>query len=232
VASLESSIDRLYQGPLDEFVAARTALAKTLSGDDAKRVKALAKPAAAAWAVNQLYWHARGVYDRLIKSGGALRAAQVAALAGRKADVRGAAEAHRKVLSESVREALRLASAAGVNPNQDAVTQTFEALSLAASATETAGRLTKPLQPAGFEALAGVAIKDPGPKETSGEKARQDKKAVEAAAAERERQEEIKTAQAALEQARRAEARARSEWESRKHDLEQAERTLASLEKT
>ena len=229
--SLESGIDRLYQGPLGEFVAARTALAKTLGGDEAKRVKALTKPAAAAWAVNQLYWHARGVYDRLIKSGGALRSAQVAALAGRKADVRGTAEAHRKALSESVREALRLASAAGVNPNQDALTQTFEALSFAASPPETAGRLTKPLQPAGFEALAGVTVKEPAG-ETPREKATQEKKAAEAAAAERERQDEIKAARAALEQARRAEARARSEWENRKHDLEQAERTLASLEKT
>src|SRR6185503_2684646 len=88
--SLDSSIDRLYQEPLEGFVAARTALAKTLTGAEAKRVKALQKPTTVPWAVNQLYWHARPVYDRLIKSGGAVRAAQIAALGGRAADVRGA----------------------------------------------------------------------------------------------------------------------------------------------
>ena len=112
MSSLESSIDRLYQGPLAEFVSARTALAKTLAktpggSDDAKRVKALQKPAAVAWAVNQVYWHARPVYDRLIKSGAALRTAQIAALGGRAADLRGAADVHRKALAAAVKEAQR-----------------------------------------------------------------------------------------------------------------------------
>ena len=162
--SLESNIDRLYQGPLAEFVSARTALAKALGEDDAaKRVKALQKPAAVAWAVNQVYWHARAVYDRLIKSGGALRAAQISALGGRAADLRGAADAHRKALAAAVTEAQRLAAAAGVNPNQDALMQTLEALSLATKAGEPAGRLTQPIQPAGFEALAGIALRDTAP---------------------------------------------------------------------
>ena len=33
VSALESKIDDLYRGPLSEFVSARNALAKTLSGD-------------------------------------------------------------------------------------------------------------------------------------------------------------------------------------------------------
>jgi hypothetical protein len=253
VSSLESRIDRLYQGPLAEFVSARTALAQTLAktsggSDDAKRVKALPKPAAVAWAVNQVYWHARPAYDRLIKSGAALRTAQIAALGGRAADLRGAADVHRKALAAAVKEAQRLAASAGVNPNPDALTQTLEALSLATKAGEAAGRLTQPVQPAGFEALAGVAVRDTPPaalhavsarrqadprarereqKENEKEKAR----AEAAAEAERQRQAEIKTAQAAVAQAQRDEAEARSEWESRKRDLEAAERTLFRLQK-
>ena len=50
MSSLESKIDGLYQGPLESFVAARTALAKTLTGDEARRVKQLHKPTATAWA--------------------------------------------------------------------------------------------------------------------------------------------------------------------------------------
>src|SRR5260370_40134592 len=96
--SLESSIDSLYQGPLDAFVAARAALAKTLAGADAKHVKGLQKPTVVPWAINQVYWHARPVYDRLLKSGGVFRSAQIAALGGRSADVRGAADAHRKAI--------------------------------------------------------------------------------------------------------------------------------------
>ena len=246
--SLESSIDQLYQGPLAEFVSARTALAKTvaktLSGDEAKRVKALQKPAAVAWAVNQVYWHARPVYDRLIKSGAALRTAQISALGGRAADLRGAAEAHGKALAAAVKEAQRLAASAGVNPNPDALTRTLEALSVATKAEEAAGRLTQPIQPAGFEALAGVSVRETAPaalRAVSGkqkadprapERERKEKEKAEAAAeAERQRQAEIKTAQAALAQAQRDEAAARSEWENRKRDREAAERTLFRLQK-
>jgi hypothetical protein len=205
VSSLESSIDRLYQGPLAEFVSARTALAKTLAktpggSDDAKRVKALQKPAAVAWAVNQVYWHARPFYDRLIKSGAALRTAQISALGGRAADLRGAADVHRKALAAAVKEAQGLASSAGVNPNPDSLTQTLEALSLARRQTDPRAR-------------------------------EREQKEKENEAAERQRQAEIKTAQAAVAQAQRDEAKARSEWETRKRDLEAAERTLFRLQK-
>ena len=100
-----SKIDDLYRAPLNEFTGARNALAKTLSGDDAKRVRALAKPTLVPWAVNQVYWHARAAFDRLMKSGERLRKAQIAALEGRSADVRAASEAHRHAIAEAVGEA-------------------------------------------------------------------------------------------------------------------------------
>ena len=247
MASLESSIDRLYQVPLGEFVAARTALAKALGGADAKLVKGLQKPTAVPWAVNQVYWHARPVYDRLVKSGGALRSAQIAALGGRSADVPGAAGAHRTAIAGAVKEALRLAASGGVQPNADALSQTFEALSLAMTQTEPAGRLSKSLRPAGFEALAGVTVKVPahvrsklqavperkifttGTPATSFSDEVRAREREEAAVAERHRNEEIKKAEGALARAQAGEADARAEWERRKRDLDAAGQALARL---
>ena len=245
--SLESSIDHLYQGPLDGFVAARTALAKTLSGGDAQRVKRLEKPTAVPWAINQVYWHARPVYDRLLKSGAAFRSAQIAALGGRSSDVRSAADTHRKAIASAVADAVRLAASGGVHPNPDALAQTFEALSLAVTPAETAGRLTKPLKPAGFEALAGVTVKTPAnirlapqaalkrassapsahSTQLSDEARTRQRKKEEAA--ERLRNVEMKKAHAALVRAQAAEAGARAEWERRKRDADAAEQALARL---
>ena len=50
---------QLYQQPLSAFTAARNALAKTLSGAEAHRIKRLAKPTVVPWTINQLYWRAR-----------------------------------------------------------------------------------------------------------------------------------------------------------------------------
>jgi hypothetical protein len=243
--SLESSIDQLYREPLSGFVAARTALAKTLKGDDAQRVKRLEKPTVVPWAVNQLYWHARPVYDRLLKTGAAVRAAQIAALGGRSNNVRGTSEAHRKAIADAVAEAVRLAAAEGANPGPDTLSQTLEVLSLAATPPESPGRLTKPLQPSGFEALAGVIVKAPAHAAARPEPAAEKKplagkspapRLVEDArarerkeAAERQKKEEIKKAEAALARAQSAEAAARDEWERRKRELEAAEKALKSI---
>jgi hypothetical protein len=249
MASVDADIDELYRGSLEAFVRARTALARTLSGDQARRVRALQKPAAVAWAVNQVFWHAKPVYDRLLKSGGALRSAQISALGGRTADLRGAGDAHRKAISAAVREALRMASGAGVNPNHDVLTRTFEALSLATRQDDPPGRLTKAVEPAGFEALAGITVKEPPPGPTgpspspgktgvskhSGDDDRARRKEREAREAReeeaRQRQAEIKKAQGAVAKAQEEEAAARAEWQRRRRDLDAAEQTLARLEK-
>jgi hypothetical protein len=162
VSALDAKIDDLYKLPLVEFTSARNALAKSLSKDEAKIVKALEKPAVVPWAVNQVYWRARSTYDRLMKSGEKLRAAQIAALEGRAADVRAATEAHRRAIGEAVSEAERVAAASGAKPGLDALARTFESLSLATSAPEAPGRLTEAMQPAGFEALLGITPSDVG----------------------------------------------------------------------
>ncbi len=212
--ALDAKIDDLYRGPLSEFVASRTALAKSLTGDEAKRVKALPKPTVVPWAVNQVYWRARSVYDRVVKSAEALRQAQVAALGGKKTDIRAATDAHRKAVADAVQQAERIAAAEGVHPAADALMRTFEALSPSSGTGEPPGRLTKPLQPAGFEALAGIKVAPQIVRRVDAKRQQEEERRLTAAdvkkaEAERKKHEaEVKKAEAALERARRKMAEA------------------------
>jgi hypothetical protein len=247
VPPLDSKIDDLYKGPLTEFVARRTALAKTLTGDEARRVKGLQKPTVVPWAVNQVYWHARPVYERLATSGEKLREAQIAALKGKGSDVRRATEAHRKSMADAVAEALDLASAAGAHPSPDELTKTLEAVSLARELPEPPGRLTRLLQPAGFEALAGVPVKavhratpvprpTPAPKlvakpeSTTPAREAADRRRKEAEA--RDKKKAVERGERAVARAKADEARARAAWERTKQALATAELALRALERT
>ena len=96
--------DRLYAEPLSGFTPARDAAARAAStGEDADkalatRIKSLRKPSVAAWAVNQVYWQQRDVYDRLMEAAGDLRAAHAAVLSGKRADVRESGKAHEEAI--------------------------------------------------------------------------------------------------------------------------------------
>ena len=244
MGALDSQIDALYQKPLDEFTAARNALAKTLKGADAAQVKKLPKPTVVPWAVNQLYWRARPVFDRLRAAGERLRDTQIAALKGRNADIRAAGEAQRKAIADAVQQATTLAGESGSHPGADELTRTLEALSLASELPEPPGRLTRPLQPAGFEALAGVPIQAkpvekarPG-KEGPGKAGRPGEGGQADRARERERLEAKRRAQATLHQAeaaldrsKAAEAQARAAWQRAKEQVEAAERSVAEARK-
>jgi hypothetical protein len=177
VSDLEARIDALYQGPLGEFTTARNALVRTLTGTAADRVKRLTKPVPVAWIVNQIAWHARSVYDRLLAAGAALRRVQIAAIerpgpADRAADTRRderqrAVTAHAKAVADAVHQGLRLASAAGVRPPVDVLTRMLEAISLAPEHPDFRGRLTDTVAPTGFGVFAGV-VAPAGPDEPEG----------------------------------------------------------------
>jgi len=203
----DQRIDDLYRGPLGEFTAARNALVKTQRGADASRLRKLAKPTVVAWAVNQVYWNARKVFEQLMKSGERVRKAQIAALEGKSTDVRAAGEAHRRAIADAVKEAERLAAAAGSKPAPDALMRTFEALSLAAQPPDAPGRLTKELRPAGFEALTGVTpVARSAPEPTAKDRRREREEAAAAkrlAAEEKQREAAIKKAEAAVERAKK-----------------------------
>ena len=127
-SSPDDLIDQLYQLPLDEFTAARNALAKS-SGQAS--LKALEKPTLAAWAVNQLYWHQRATYDELIKTSTQVRLAYRQSLEGHEADVRAAdvfhAEAMRRA-KEAVRRLLQEAGGSATEIVMTGVAETLDAL--------------------------------------------------------------------------------------------------------
>lgn len=156
--ALDDQIDALYALPPGEFTAARNALAKSLKGQEgAATVKALAKPSVLAWAVNQLYWRDRAVFDRLLAAGRALRASQIARLEGRGREADAAAAAHRTALTTATTAAQTHAADAGLNAPADSLGRMLEALSLAAELPARPGRFVDVVQPAGFEALLGLA---------------------------------------------------------------------------
>lgn len=156
----DAGIDALYQGDLAAFVAARNALAKTLKRPD---LKTLEKPTAPAWAVNQLFWRDRAVFDRLVEASEALRAAHRDALSGQPADLRTSESAHRAALREALVAAQRRLTGAGhaASPaTVDAIRRTLEAL----PHPDAKGRLVQPLSPAGLEALAGLTVAPAAPR--------------------------------------------------------------------
>jgi len=222
VGDRDKQVDELYQLAPDEFTAARNALAKRLTGEAARDVKALRKPNAVAWAVNQLYWKARPAWDALMKAGQALRAAQIAALKGKKSDVREPTAKHRKALADAITRAQQVASKTNVNPNHDQLARMLEALSLMPEPPEEAGRFVDIVQPSGFSALAGVKPAPPPPP-SSREVAKQQK----------EKQDEklLRQAEARLEKATDALAEARDTADVAKRALNRAEADLADAER-
>ncbi|MBP1636144.1 MAG: hypothetical protein H6Q10_2718 [Acidobacteria bacterium] len=153
---LDAAVDRLYELPLDEFVAARDQLARELRGEDARTLRALAKPNVVAWALNQLYWSARPVYGQLVEATARLREAQASGLLGKPSDLRGASAAHREALSAALKESVAILGRAGHEASPDtarSLTAAFEAVPW-----ENVGRLARPPEPLGFAAFAGMPL--------------------------------------------------------------------------
>ena len=143
MSALDSRIDELYQGPLDSFTASRNALAKTLTGDEKRRVSALPKPLAIPWIVNQTYWHARGVRRAPVGWQEATRRTD-RCIAGRSPDIRAASDRHAEALTEAMSKSTQLAKAGGVQPQADALRRMLEAVSTRASLPAEHGRFVKP----------------------------------------------------------------------------------------
>ena len=157
--------DSLYSLPLTAFIAARNELATSLKkagkADEAERVRGLARPVVSAWAVNQLYWHERPLFDALLEAGDRFRAAQQTQLAGNKADLVGALAARRDAVAALARAAARRLHTDGYTPTPDMlrrVTTSLEALASYGRSAEAPrhGRLVADVPPPGFEALAAL----------------------------------------------------------------------------
>ena len=153
---LEGEIDRLYQLPLEAFTPARNALAKG-AGTEAARLRALTKPPTAAWAVNQLYWRNPDVWNALLAAADNARRAHRAVLAGKSGDVRAANKVHDEAVDKALKATLALLAQAG-HPATDVTKHAIGTTLRALPGDEPPGRLTRPLQPAGFDTLAGLSV--------------------------------------------------------------------------
>ena len=154
--ALEAEVDRLYQLPLEEFTAARNALAKG-AGSDAARIRALAKPPIAAWAVNQLYWKNPDIWSAVVAAGENAQGAHRAVLAGKSADVRAASKVHEDAVEKALRATLALLKSAD-HETADATKHAIGTTLRALPGDERAGHFTRTLQPAGFGMLTGLSI--------------------------------------------------------------------------
>jgi hypothetical protein len=224
LGALDRQIDALYQLAPPEFTAARTALAKTLTGDAAKRVRDLRKPTTVPWSINQVFWKAKPAYEQVMRRGRALRDAQIGALKGRAADVRAATDAHRAAIREAVHKAVDLASRSGVHADAEHVGRMLEAISLAAVPPEDPGRFTRVVEPSGFEALTGVtptARAHPTRANTAAAQQREKQQ-------ERQREAAINAATQALDRARERASAARAALERADAEVAEAERAVAA----
>ena len=258
--SLDADLNRLYQLPPSEFIAERNALAKR-AGEDGAEIRALPKPTAPVWAVNQLHWRQPDIYRALIASAENLRATHKAVLGGKKGDLRAASRTHEQALDQALKAALAIAAEGGQAPS-DAVRQAIGATLRALPAGDPPGRLRQALQPGGFEVLAGLpsggrvipgpsarTAAKPAPQKSDprGEPAKtidkaavaRAKRAVEvatrslAAAEHAARREEFEAARAAreTEKVQRRVTRAREAIAEAQGELEEAEREVAAAQK-
>jgi hypothetical protein len=154
-ASIDPDIDRLYQLPPDQFVAARNALARQ-AGAEGAAIRRLAKPSLAAWAVNQLFWQQRAAYQELIDRAADIRATHEAAARGRSADLRGAGRAHEEAVERALKATLAILSDSG-HPVTDATRQAVAITLRGLPGGEPHGRLTRQIEARGFDMFASAA---------------------------------------------------------------------------
>ena len=235
MAKLEDDLNNLFKLPLNEFIAARKTLFSQLkkSGQaaDAERVKLLAKPSVSAWTVNQLYWNHREPFDELLGSGQRFRKAQAS---GKIAEMRAALEARREALAHLAELASALLSDVGQNPSLDTIrriTSTLEGVSASAALDgATLGRLTKDVDPPGFESFAAFAGSAGGPPASRSKKPSSDSTKARQKS-EESRQLELTAAKASLQNAKRSLTEARARAQSLESQQKKAEARAKEAEK-
>jgi hypothetical protein len=226
---MADELDALWGLPLEEFTAARDALAKRLRADgqrdEAAEVAALRKPTVAAWVVNRLARDRRDDMRELVTAAEAIRAGR------RDGDERFRETADR--LTRSAREVL---SDAG-RPTSDAVIREV-ATTLRAGAAEApeelvAGRLSHALEPSGFEAMASAAPRErPARAAPAPKRPRPDRQRVERARrALAEAKDEATRLRRSADEAERTAKRARREADQAAKRVAEAEQRLADARK-
>jgi hypothetical protein len=155
-----TSLDTLFQVPLAEFTTTRNALAKE-AGAHGAAIRAIEKPSASAWAVNQVYWRERRLYDKLVRAAERVRAGHAQRLKGKRVDLEPIEVAHRIALRDA--EAAARAALVGVGDPATPATMKGVQDSLQALPIDgPPGRLTRPPAPVGFGALSGLLARAGG----------------------------------------------------------------------
>lgn len=155
-SDFDKTMTELYRAPLESFVAERTRLAGELKAaghqSDATRLAKAGRPSISAWAVNQLWWHARPDFDELLETAAQLRKGKLAA-----------SGAHRKALTKLTARAHKLLGESGHGTADATLRRVSVTLSALAAAggfePELPGTLSKDRDPPGFEAF-GIASAD------------------------------------------------------------------------
>jgi hypothetical protein len=216
----EDDIDHLYELPLEEFTSARNALAKDLGGEEGKRVKALRKPSAAAWALNQAARRSPAILDEFLGAAEELRQAHEALLGGGDREAVDAATRRERAAAAALADEAQAAAGGGGAGLRDKVDLTLRA---ALSDDEVraeleAGRLVREREAAGLGPF-GAAVPAPAPGKKRG-----------AAKAERDRatRAELKKAR---EREKEADRRARDAGQSVAAARERAEAAMETLER-
>jgi hypothetical protein len=233
VPDLETELDELYALPPAEFTASRNDLARRLKeagrSDAAVEVKQLRKPTVPVWAVNQLARGNRNDVDALVEAGERLRSAQKEALGGGESQkLREATSAQREALQTLTHRAQDLLAEQGQAATAaviERIASTLRAAAVDPDAGELvrAGRLNEELDPAGFDAFAGMPLprRKPTAKKTS-------------PAVDRRREERLRAlrekARDAEEEAKAAEAEAKRADEAARRSRAKADRARAQLE--
>jgi len=224
-AQLQTEIDRLYGLPLDEFVSGRDALAKRLRGDGDREggaaVKALRKPTAGAWALNQAVRRRHAETKALLTAGQRLRSAHAGLLSGGDRDELRAAMAEQRELAATLADcAEAIASETGKSGPalKERVRTTLHAAALDEEVREhlARGRLTREREAVGlgggFEGSTATPL-------SVVERRRADDRADDRAKAERL----LAKAQTAVKQAESAQEEASARVEAARAELNEAE---------
>lgn len=182
---LEKATSELYGLPLDEFTAARDALAKRLRGDGdadgATAVKELRKPSVAAWALNRVRRANAKQTDELIDAASELRETQATLLAGGgREEFNEASARERRLVEALVKRAAKELSDADRPPSastEEKLRTTLHAVATSDEARDAfaAGRLATDFAASGFGAIAAPSAgtrpggkKKPKPAEAEG----------------------------------------------------------------
>jgi hypothetical protein len=159
-------ITGLYRGPLEDFIARRTALVRALRPTDpdaAAAVGRIRKPPSSVWAIDQLAAENPDLVAELLAAGADARRAQqaVAADTGSAEDLLLASGRLRDVVEAAVRAAVEARQGGDHAAGEDTLRKVRTTLQAAATGSADRrlalwrGTLDRELDPAGFGALSG-----------------------------------------------------------------------------